>query len=450
MIKSVAILAAACATIWAQPSLEGNWQGNLAAGPSKLRLVVHITRDSKGEYASTLDSLDQGAMAIPIAKTTVAGNALHLDLKALQATYDATLSGDGASLDGKFTQGVALPLALHRVDKPDAPPARPQTPKPPFPYLSEDVTYPNKAARITLAGTLTIPSGDGPFPAAILITGSGTHDRDETLFGHKPFLVVADYLTRRGIAVLRVDDRRTKSQSMFDDLSGDVLAGVDYLGARKEINVKQIGVIGHSEGAFVGPLAASRSDRIAFVVMLAGMGVTGDQLLLKQGESIVRSQGLGDDAAAAQRRMQESIFAILKEERDEKAAADKIRALFQKTSPQVSDDAINAQVNMATAPEIRAIIASDAAPVLRKLKMPVLALNGSRDIQVPASQNLPAIAAALKEAGNRDFTTTELPNLNHLFQTCKKCTIGEYGELEETFSPDALKILGDWIKERTR
>src|SRR5579872_1206063 len=268
---------------WAQPSFEGIWQGTLDVGAVKLRMALHVTKVDGGQYSITLDSLDQGAMGIPANQTKVDGSSLRCEISSLHATYDGTLSADGNSIKGRFVQGTAIPLDLRRVDKIEGPP-RPQMPKPPFPYASEEVSYQNKSAGLTLQGTLTIPKGSGPFPAAILITGSGTHDRDETLFGHKPFWVIADYLSRRGIAVLRTDDRPTKSSSTFDDLAGDVLAGVDFLASRKEIDPKKIGLIGHSEGACVGPLVASRSDRAAFVVMLAGIGVDGEEALLKQGE----------------------------------------------------------------------------------------------------------------------------------------------------------------------
>jgi pimeloyl-ACP methyl ester carboxylesterase len=454
MMKVMGVLLAA--SLYGQSSFEGNWQGTLEAGPAKLRLAFHISRNSQGDYASTLDSVDQGATNIPISRTTVTGAVVHLEIASLRASYDGTLSADGTSIEGKFTQGTSLPLTLRRSTEASPRLNRPQTPKPPFPYLSEDVSYENKAAGVTLAGTLTMPREGGPFPAAILITGSGTHDRDETLFGHKPFLVIADYLTRRGIAVLRVDDRGAgkstgaKSKSSFEDLAGDVLAGVDYLSTRKEINAKEIGVIGHSEGASVGPLAASRSDRIAFVVMLAGIGVTGEEVLLKQGEMVVRSQGLGDSAVAMQRRIQEPLLNIVKEEQDPQAAEAKLIAAIKKVAPQMPDQTARTQAQAVNSAEIRGIINFDAGPVLSKLKMPVLAMGGSRDIQVPPSQNLPAIEAALKKAGNRDFQVTELPGLNHLFQTCQKCTVAEYGELEETVSPAALKVLGDWLTAHVR
>jgi dienelactone hydrolase len=448
MVKSIGALLAVSA-VWAQPSFEGTWQGSLDVGAAKLRLALHVSRDASGGYNSTLDSLDQAAMGIPVNKTTANGNTLHFEIARLQASFDGTVNAAGNTIDGKFTQGVPVPLVLRRVDKVEAL-VRPQMPKPPFPYSAEDVSYQNKTASLTLRGTLTIPQGTGPFPAAVLITGSGTHDRDETLLGHKPFLVIADYLTRNGIAVLRSDDRATKAQSNFDDLAGDALAAIDYLTTRKEIDPKKIGFVGHSEGACVGPLAASRSDRVAFVVMLAGIGVDGEQALLKQGELAVRSMGLGDAAVKQQRQTQETLFAIVKEEKNPAAAEEKLRAAIRKIAPQMPDGAITPEIKRANTPEIRSILAYDAGPVLRKLKMPVLALNGSRDIQISAEQNLPAIAAALKEGGDRDFTTTELPGLNHLFQTCKKCTFAEYGELEETFSPDALKIMGNWIAKRMR
>jgi len=442
--------AAVPAALLAQPALEGNWQGTLDAGVAKLRLAIHVARTPQGGYATTLDSPDQGAMGLPVANTTVTGRTLHLDLPRLGATFDGTLTADGSAIEGRFTQGAPFPMTFRRIANSEAAPARPQTPKPPFPYHSEDVSYANKSAGITLNATLTLPPGAGPFPAAVLVSGSGAHDRDETIFGHKPFLVIADFLTRRGIAVLRADDRPNKAQSNFTGLTGDVLAAVDYLRARKEIDPGKIGVIGHSEGGAIGPLAASQSPDIAFVIMLAGIGVPGEQLLYKQGELVVRSQGGGDAAVAAERRAQEALFTVVRQQKDPAAAAADLKAALRKAAPGLPESAVDAQAAAANSPELRSILGYDPGPVLRSLKAPVLALNGSRDIQVSAEQNLPAIAAALKAGGNPDFTTTELAGLNHLFQTCKTCTAAEYASLEETFSPEALKIIGDWIAAHAR
>jgi pimeloyl-ACP methyl ester carboxylesterase len=435
MVKKLWLLGAPL--LMAQPSFEGNWVGRLDAGPAKLQLVFRIVKIETG-YKSTFDSPDQGVTGVPVDTTSIDGNKLHFEVSKIRASYDGTISVDGKTIDGKFTQGATIPLVLNRVDKIEAKP-RPQTPKPPFPYATEELTIQGRGA------TLTKPNGAGPFPAVVLITGSGTHDRDETLFQHKPFLVIADYLTRQGVAALRVDDRPTKAQSTFDDLAGDVVAEVDLLASRKDIDAKKIGVIGHSEGASVGPLAALRSDRIAFVVMLAGMGVKGEDALLKQGELVVRSAGFGDVAVKTQRTTQETLFAIIREEKDPQVAAEKLKAAIKKLAPMAPAATIDAQVNQVNNMEMRSILGFDGPSVLKRLTVPVLALNGSRDIQVSSEQNIPAIAAVLK---NPDSKAIEMPGLNHLFQKCTKCTVQEYSDLEETFSPDALKIMGDWIRKR--
>ena len=370
------------------------------------------------------------------------------------------LSNDGQEIEGTFTQGASLPLTFKRVEKIDAL-NRPQTPKPPFFYESLDVSYENKAGGVTLAGTLTLPRGAGPFPAAVMITGSGPQDRDETILGHKPFLVIADYLTRRGIAVLRVDDRGVGGsagdsvRATIGDMAGDVLAGVEFLKGRKDIDVKHIGLIGHSEGGLIAPLAASRSSDVAFVVMLAGPGVPLEQVLYKQGELIRRAAGANDGAVALGRSIQEMMIGVLKSEPDEKRATEKIRAGWAKikaAAPEAEREQLNAadatlaaQIAQFNAPEFRSMLSYDPAETLRKLKIPVLALNGSRDLQVPPQQNLPPIVAALSEGGDPDFAAVELPGLNHLFQKCKLCTVAEYATIPETFSPAALEVLGEWL-----
>jgi fermentation-respiration switch protein FrsA (DUF1100 family) len=451
--------------LWAQPGgVEGTWQGTLHAGAISLRIGLHVGRDANGELVSKLDSIDQGAMGLPVHVTTFHEGKLHLELPNLHATFDGTLSADGREIGGTFTQGAPMPLTFRRVAQIETL-KRPQTPKPPFPYNAEDVAYDSHGG-IRLAGTLTFPRGAGPFPAALLITGSGPQDRDETLFGHKPFLVIADALTRRGIAVLRLDDRGvgkstgSSTQATLDDMAGDVLAGVQYLRGRKEIDGGRIGLIGHSEGGIVGPLAASRDPRIAFVVMLAGTGVTGEQVLYLQGELISRSAGAGAEAIAQNHEVQKMILDALRESKDEKDAIEKMKAGWEKMKAAAPEDrrrqmiareqAVFAQFTAITSPELRSFVFHDPAATLRKLKMPVLAMNGSRDLQVPPQQNLPAIAGALSAGANQDFTIAELPGLNHLFQHCTDCTVAEYSKLEETFSPAALELLGDWIESHTR
>jgi uncharacterized protein len=444
--------------------IEGTWQGTLAAGPMKLRMGLHIERNSQGAFVSKIDSLDQGALGIPVAQTSFAENKLHLEMPNMRASYDGTLNADGRQITGRFTQGASIPLIFSKVEKIEEP-KRPQTPQPPFPYKSEDVIYENKAGGVTLAATLTVPQGPGPFPAAILITGSGPQDRDETLLGHKPFWVIADHLSRHGIAVLRVDDRGTgkstgnSTQATLDDMAGDVLTGIGYLKSRKEVDAKHIGVIGHSEGGILGPLVASRSSDVAFVVMLAGTGVPGADVLYLQAAAIARNAGQREDLIAANRAVQEMFFGVLKAEageKDQKVILEKLRTAWatRKSDPKIqqlglTDQDMNAQFTAFSTPEMRTFILHDPAPVLRSVKVPVLALNGSRDLQVPPSQNLAAIVAALTAGGNPDVTAVELPGLNHLFQHCQSCSPAEYGTLEETFSPGALEMMSEWISRHT-
>lgn len=438
---------------WAQTSMEGTWQGSLEAGAVKLRVGLRISRNDKGEWTSTFDSIDQGAIGLPVKTTTVSGAALHLEMPQMRLSFDGKLSADGSQIAGTMTQGVGLPIVFKRVEK-IAALDRPQNPKPPFPYDAIEVSYESKLGK--LAGTLTIPKGAGPFPAAILITGSGPENRDEEIFGHKPFWIIADYLSRRGIAVLRLDDRGVggsagdSTRETIGEMAADVLSGVEFLKARKEINGKKIGVIGHSEGGIVGPLAASRSSDIAFVVMLAGTGVTGEQVMYLQAELMAKAQGAPDAEIARVRGLQEAIFKIVRSNQDEKAALETFRSDWEKAHGSAPGPVLESQLKSVLAPEIRSFAFYDPGESLRKLKVPVLALNGSRDLQVPPSQNLPAIAAALKAGGNTDFETIELPGLNHLFQTCQKCTVAEYGTLEETFSPKALDVLGEWLARHTR
>ena len=453
-LAALAAYGALCAQPSA-PNFEGNWQGTLDAGAAKLRLAVHITKSAQGGYSSILDSLDQGATGIPVDKTTVDGRTLHLDMPRLRATFAGTLGADGNSIEGKFTQGAALPLTLRRVTTAEAPPARPQTPKPPFPYAVENVSYSNKTAAITLNGTLTLPPGAGPFPAAILITGSGTHDRDETIFGHKPFLVMADYLTRRGIAVLRYDDRPTKAQSTYNDLAGDALAATDYLRTRKEIDPQKIGLIGHSEGGLIAPLAASQSGDVAFIVLLAGTGLPGEDILYLQGQAVLKAQGAPAKVLAEQRAVQEIIFAAVRKEKDndkvKKLIDEGLKKRLEKKSAEERKELekqkglVEAQLQLVLTPWFRYFLTYDPRPALRKVRVPVLALIGEKDVQVPPRENLKAITVALAEGGNKDYTVKELAGLNHLFQTCKTGSLAEYGQSEETFAPSALKLIANWI-----
>jgi len=451
------------------PVIAGDWLGTLKVSGIELRLVVHISTDEEGNLSATMDSPDQGATGIPVDRVSFAGDSLDFQIDIVAGRYSGILQPDGNTIDGAWSQPAGtFPLMLERMEKPIEI-NRPQEPKPPFPYEAEDVTFSNQAAGITLAGTLTLPRGEGPFPAVLLISGSGPQDRDETVFSHKPFLVIADYLTRRGIAVLRVDDRGVgKSSGDFAsatsaDFAGDVLAGIDYLKSREEINHEQIGLIGHSEGGLIAPMVADRSKDVAFLVLLAGPGLPGEDILLMQSDLISRVMGVDEELIAKTRELSKRIFEIVKEESDSTTTADEVREVLESAWESYSEaerseleklegdpeQAIERNVMMVTSPWFRFFISYDPRPALRQVKVPVLALNGEKDMQVPAKQDLQEIETALHTGGNDDVTVKELPGLNHLFQTAETGAPSEYAKIEETFSPIALEIIANWILERT-
>jgi len=448
----------------AQKSIEGAWQGELQVG-MPLRLIVKIARTPEGVLTGKMDSPDQGAMDIPIDTIIFRDDSLHFEIKKISGSYDGKVNAEGSEITGQWKQmGMSFVLNLRRLEK--APELRrPQEPEKPYPYEEEEVTYENKKAGVRLAGTLTLPRAKPPFPAAILITGSGPQDRNETVFGHRPFLVLADYLTRRGIATLRVDDRGVggstgdPSRATSEDFAEDVLAGIEYLKSRKEIDSRKIGLIGHSEGGLVAPMVAVRSKDVAFIVLMAGTGLTGEEILLMQGALIRKAMGASDEVIERERERQKKIFQILKEEKDTTAAREKLReiiaasmeTLFEQEKKSMGDPkvAIEAQVKNLLSPWFRFFLTYDPKPALRKLSCPVLAINGEKDLQVPAKENLAAIEQALKEGGNKDYTIKELPGLNHLFQTAETGSITEYGKIEETISPSALEVIGKWIEKHT-
>ncbi len=430
--------------------IDGAWLGTLDTGIAKLRVVFHIVNTDDGLVA-TMDSLDQNVKGLPTTKTTRDGATLKIDAEKINGAFEGKISADLASIDGTWTQGGSkMPLALHRLkDQSELqPPKRPQNPTKPYPYKDEDVSYENKVQNITLAATLTIPQGKGPFPAVVLITGSGPQDRDETLLGHKPFLVLSDYLTRRGIAVLRADDRGTaKSTGDFAaattaDFATDTEAGISYLKTRPEIDSHKIGLIGHSEGGIIAPMIAARNPDVAFIVIMAGSGVRGDEILVEQTQAIGEASGKSHEEAVKDAAKEREILNLVETEKDE-AVLDK--TLKEKLSGDMPEAQVGATIKILSSPWFRYFLTYDPAVALRKVKCPVLAIGGEKDTQVPVKENLPAIRAALEQGGNQHFEVDELPGLNHLFQTAKSGSPTEYSAIEETISPVALEKIAKWI-----
>ena len=429
-------------------------------------MIFHIQKDTKG-YAATLDSPDQGANGIPVPEITFQNEELALKMPALSLSYKGKANADYTEIEGTFQQGAfTTPLKLTRaaIDKPVV--NRPQEPKEPFPYKVEDVSYPNTAANLTLAGTLTLPESEGPHPTVILISGSGPQNRDEELLNHKPFLVIADHLTRQGIGVLRFDDRGV-AESTGDfktatskDFATDVQAGIDYLKTRKDIDTDNIGLVGHSEGGLIAPMVAAESDDVGFIVLLAGPGVPGDEVVLLQQALIREASGISAEANERNQKALRDIFTALRKSKDiEKTKAKLTKQLKKDISEwpeaeqqQIGDvDAfIKGQLDVFSSTWFRFFLEYDPKDALEKVKCPVLALNGEKDLQVDTKQNFPAIEAALKAGGNTNYTMKELPGLNHLFQHTETGNPTEYATIEETFAPEALKAVSDWILEVIR
>ncbi len=445
--------------------LQGIWQGKLSANGMNLRIVFNINKNENGSYSATMDSPDQGVKGILVNKVSFKEDSLRLEVNAINGFYTAVYKPDSVILEGIWNQnGMSFPLNLKKTNKVEEP-KRPQEPKKPYPYKEEEVSYKNEEAGITITGTFTTPKSGGKFPAVLLITGSGQQNRNEELMGHKPFLVLSDYLTKQGIAVLRVDDRGTGgttgdfSESTTEDFVTDVLAGVKYLKSRKDVNQDEIGLVGHSEGGMIAPMAAVKSDDVDFIVLMAGPGVPSDKLMLMQDSLISKSYGVSDAATKDALELNQQIYDVLKSNLDTKAVGDSIRNIIiakrnslpeaEKNSPAYSDQSIERAQKALLNPWFRYFIAFNPQKYLKQVKVPVLAINGSNDLQVPAEQNLSAIEKALKEGGNNDYKIVNIPKLNHLFQTSETGSPSEYGKIEETISPKALEIVGDWILKTT-
>lgn len=444
----------------------GIWEGTLDVGVAKLRLAFHFERDADGNWTGKMDSPDQGALGMKLDAVTWKDDAVETAMKAIGGTYKGKLEADGRTLTGEWSQaGRSWPLVLKRVDEVTKL-ERPEEPKPPYPYREEEVTFAGANDDVHLAGTLTLPEGDGPFPAAILISGSGQQDRNETIFNHKPFWVLADALTRRGIAVLRVDDRGVGGSTgevataTSRDFADDVRAEIKFLQGHKEIDSWRIGLIGHSEGGLIAPLVAAESHDVAFLVLLAAPGVNGEQIIYRQGELIAKALGADEATIKRQRGLQETFFAIVREESEGPAMQAKLNKAIEQTYAELSDAeraqlgdqkaVLEQQVKLLQSPWFRYFLTYDPRPTLAKVKCPVLALNGEKDLQVDPQQNLPVLKEAFATSGNREVAIQELKGLNHLFQTCETGSLAEYGQLTETFAPSVLELIGDWVVERTK
>ena len=430
-----------------QAQIEGYWKGQIDLGGQQLEMAFNINAAENG-YSATLDVPAQGAFDVPVDKTVFQDNHLQLTLSAMGVSYSGTLKGE--AIEGEFNQhGMAFSLNLARGEK-EAPKARPQDPQPPFNYRAEEVTFTNKKEGNTLAGTLTIPEGEGPFPALVLVSGSGQQNRDEELMNHRPFWVIADYLSRRGVAVLRYDDRGMGGSTgevlnaTSLDFSYDADAAFDYLLNRKEINASQVGILGHSEGGIINFMVAERRPEVAFLVSLAGPAVNGIEVLKEQQAAILRAQGMSEEMVQFSGNANAQMFDIIEASNDREEADTLLRQLLKGWG--YNEELTEQTVGQMASPWMYYFLKYDPTEAIVKTNCPALLLNGSKDLQVLASQNLPAYEKIIAEHGKTNLTLREMPDLNHLFQHCETGSPTEYVEIEETISPEVLEAIVEFVK----
>lgn len=448
--------------LWAIPTysqdIVGSWYGTLKVQGTELPLVFNIKTTVDG-YSATMDSPKQRAKDIPVQTTTFEKSVLTLSIPQGKIEYSGTLKH--GQIEGTFSQmGQSFPMVLTRKEAKTTS-KRPQEPITPYPYYVEEVSFKNEGADVELSGTLTLPKQRGKFPVVVLISGSGPQNRNEEMMGHKPFLVLADHLTRAGIGVLRYDDRGVAqstgnfANATSNDFAQDVEAAVKFLKNRKEIDAKRIGLIGHSEGGLIAPMVASKDESIAFIVLMAGPGLPGDQILLMQQELVARASGVSQEEIDLTRKMNEGMFDLIRAHKDESnlpaLTEDYIEKLFDENTElpipenMTKEAFIRMQVQQVNSPWMLNFLTHEPAPVLKEVTCPILALNGVKDLQVPCDANLEAIEKAVKSGGNDQITTVRLEGQNHLFQECETGAPSEYAEIDQTLSPKALETMTTWI-----
>jgi uncharacterized protein len=434
----------------------GVWAGSLAVG-SGIRLQFTIRRDSTGGLVGLLKSIDQGGVE---KRTSVdaRGDTVSFAITDQRISYSGVMNTAGDSIRGTLLQG-GQPLALTLVRSAEAAGGRPQNPTPPFPYQTKDVAF-ESAPGVRLSGTIDVPAGKGPFPTVVFVTGSGPQDRDETIMGHRPFLVIADYLARHGIASLRYDDRGT-AQSTGDfassttaDFAVDAEAAVRFVKGMPQL-ASRVGIIGHSEGGLIAPMVAARSRDVDFIVMLAGPGVADDSLMLLQLRAGALAGGAAPEAVDRALRINRALFAAIHDAKDSSDAVARLAAAKANALASLPPDArastaagIDQKIPGFLTPWMRYFVKYDTRPALRQVHVPVLALGGSLDTQVPAKEDLAGIETTLTAAGNRDVRVVEFPGLNHLFQTARTGLPAEYASIDETIAPNVLELIASWINQR--
>ena len=444
MKKYLFAVVAAMISLQAFAAVEGKWQGKLNLGTTTLSLAVRI---AEGGKVAWMDSPDQMAFNIECDTLTVAANSVTVGVKRMGILISGTLSDADNSFSGSFRQGLAkLPFEMAFVST-NPYLERPQTPQPPFPYDVEEVTFSH--GDVTLTGTLTKPAGKKNLTAVVLVSGSGQQNRDEEVMGHKPFAVLADHLTRGGIAVLRYDDRGTGGSSALSpdvttaDFAQDALAAVKYLQSVPEINKKKIGVVGHSEGGQIAiMLAAEHPKDVKFISTLAAPVVKGKDLMITQNEDMARMRGI--EITADQRRILEQTFAAIDTINDTDLLRNRLYHIMTDGKSAQEMINVNSQIMVMTTPWYVNFVRYCAIPHLNAMRQPMLAFYGANDVQVNATINAATLNASY---GGKKLEIENGLHYNHLFQECSKPT-ADYGRIEQTLSPKVMQRLLDWLMKR--
>ncbi|WP_394749714.1 alpha/beta hydrolase family protein [Spongiimicrobium salis] len=450
-------------SIYAQ-DISGTWNGTYTNSEQKEILFIFNFEKNEAGVQATFSVPTYRVGPITAKTVSLEKDELFVDVSNLGINYKGTVLEEGQKIEGMLTEGASIiPLVLKKGARKEMPSLRrPQEPKKPYPYYEEEVVFENYNANISLSGTFTRPRGNGKYPVAILISGSGPQDRDETFLTHKPFLVLADHLTRKGIAVLRYDDRGFgKSTGNHDtatteDFATDVLAAIDYLASRNDIDTKHIGLIGHSEGGIIAPLASNKTNKVSFMVLLASTGIPGSELSLMQAKEFRPFPVPDEDAFEVYVRKTIALASSSKDiasiQTDLKGHHDTyLKPILMPlgVSEAELDQMIAGEIKKSTNPWHRYFFNYNPADEIEKLRIPVLSLNGSKDTQVIAKVNQEGIRNALIKGKNKDYTIQEIPNLNHLFQECETGKMAEYRTIEQTMAPVVLEKVSSWIIDRT-
>ncbi|SEK56445.1 hypothetical protein SAMN04487910_0831 [Aquimarina amphilecti] len=434
--------------------ISGDWIGEVNINGNKLEIVFNIKKVSN-DYVSALSILKQGLSGAKATETTIIDSVVTMLFPDLKLVYKGRFNKN-AEIIGDFSQnGRPIPLNLK---KGTITLNRPQEPKPPFNYRSESITFINKDDNIKLSGTLSMPKKKGKYPLAIIISGSGPQNRDGDMFGHKPYFVLADDLTKNGIAIFRFDERGMgESEGNFNTVTIDVSASdvkyaIDFLKERKEFNDSKVGLIGHSIGGLVAPKVAAEKGGLDFLVLLAAPGINGDELMLLQKAAFERDLGLNEiQIQQGQHVVKEAYDIIVNSDLDNVSLKDSINSYYSnKYGDMFPENQRKMLVKQITSSEVASFVRSKPAKYLETIDVPVLALNGDKDLQVLAKENLEGIKSALEKGGNKDAKVVALENLNHLFQESETGSLNEYSDIEQTFSPVALDIISKWIKEQVK